>query len=157
MSSNIDSQRAVTKQDLAGALVALSCLPKRLSSNPEIEFAAYETAIEGVMFDDLAMAVKAILKDALGHAFFPAPPELRRQCNAALDVRATELARAAQRQREREQRLPDVVHSPEQRARVAALHRAFHESLKPMAEADEIEEIRKKYDPGALAAIPDRT
>lgn len=156
MSSITNSQRIVTQQDVAAALLKLKILSKRVAVDPSSELESYLIALDGVKACDLAAAVYAILQDALGHAFYPAPPELRRQCNIALDVRATQLSKAARRQREVQQRLPDVERTPEQRARIAALHRAFHDSLRPISEADEIEAIRQKYDPVALAAIPDR-
>lgn len=158
LSNTNDPMRVVTEQDVLGAVVSLGSLPRRASDTAELDLMAFRIALEGVKAADLSAAVRAVLQGALGHAFFPAPPELRLQCNAAMDVRASEAARDLKRKRDVEERaaLRRIEHSPEQRARVAAMHRAFHDSLRPMSEADEVNVIRQRYDPTLLATIPDR-
>lgn len=156
MSSTMNNQRVVTRQDVALALRELEILPKRAAVDPQREFDSYMIGLQGVRVCDLATAVGAILSDALGHAFYPVPPELRRHCNLALEERATEMAKAARLQRERDERPRAVQHTAQQRARVAELYRRFLESLRPMTEAEELEAIRAKYDPAALDSIPDR-
>ncbi|BCG85340.1 hypothetical protein MesoLj113c_14500 [Mesorhizobium sp. 113-3-9] len=159
MRSNTETiERAATRQDVAGALVTLSCLPKRQSVDAVVEFEAYCVALEGIASATLAGAVKAILRNALGHAFFPSPPELRGQCDRIRSAQLDEMANKQRKRRmaEEQAQFAPVVHTKEQMARVARAHKAFLDSLRPMNEADEIEAIRAKYDPKDLERIPDR-
>lgn len=132
--SSTTSDRIVTRQDIAGALVAMGCLHKRVSINPEVEFAAYEAAIEGVKACDLGAAVKSILQGALGHAFFPAPPELRMRCDAIREQRIAEAAKQLQRDRQREEAAAFTRRepTPEAKARVADLMAKFRAGVQIM-------------------------
>ncbi len=46
--------------------------------------AAYSIALEGVSAFALETATKNILRNVLGHPFFPAPPELRAECDRVM-------------------------------------------------------------------------
>lgn len=154
--SNIDTNRRVTKQDVGKALVALGSLPKRTSDEADMDLAAYLVALDGVLACDLACAVRSILQGALRHAFFPSPPEFRMRCDSHADERASHAERDRHRRRLIEERLPTVVHSPDQRSRVAAIYKRFLETWRGTSEEEEIEAIRAKYDPDLLKQIPDR-
>ena len=49
-----------------------------------METAGYYVALEGVSRFAIQTASKAIMRGALGHAFFPSPPELRMQCDEVM-------------------------------------------------------------------------
>ena len=87
-----------TEMDRTGALAALSTLPARASSR--LDRVAYHVALEGVTRWGLTEAVKAILRGALGHAFFPSPPELRVQCDKAMWWHEREAEKIRRRERE---------------------------------------------------------
>lgn len=62
-----DVVRTATDRDALVALAALNPLPRRASINPELEFAAFRTALEGkqvgkivVAYVDLMAAVRAV-------------------------------------------------------------------------------------------------
>lgn len=135
---SITNDRIVTRQDVAASLVAMACLPKRVSANAEVEFAAYETALDSVKACDLAAAVRSVLQGALGHAFFPAPPELRMRCDAVREERVTAEAREMQRQRQADEaraaRRPEPT--PEAKARVADLLAKFRAGIPIMPTSD---------------------
>lgn len=130
--SSSTNERMATRQDLAAALVAMGGLIKRQSIDPEMEFAGYEVAIEGVRAVDLVEAVRSILRGALGHAFFPVPPELRLRCDAVRDARIAEAADELRRRRQAEEARAIGNRSeptPEAKARVAELMAKFHAGI----------------------------
>ncbi len=160
MQSNtkVDQGREVTRQDVAGALMALSSLPKRQTVDPSTEFDAYCVALDRVRNIDLGEAVRSVLQGGCGHAFFPSPPELRLRCNAVMESRLDVLQRERRAQCEREQRasMPMIIHSAEERRRVADLYRDYLSRVNGAAVGDDPAVIKDKYDAKALAAIPDR-
>jgi hypothetical protein len=125
--------------------------------------ASYFLALEGVTKYGLSTAVKAILQNALGHAFFPSPPELRGQCDKAMQPHKEARERAYRRDRDkypcegrRERPLTD-----DERARAAALMAELNkrfERQKDEAMEAERAEIRARYGmtPDVLATIRDR-
>lgn len=118
----------------------------------------YQIALEGVSRYALNEAVKAIIRGALGHTFFPTPVEIRQECNRAIEP----IARAAERQRMNEDQARERVEfekriqarSPEELARVRAVYENFckqHEASKPA----KVEEAAVVLDPDLLAQVPD--
>lgn len=69
-----------TREEVLKCLSFLSGLPSRDSANGQMETAGYYVALEGVSRFAIQTASKAIMRGALGHTFFPSPPELRIQC-----------------------------------------------------------------------------
>lgn len=141
MSSTISTEivRTATERDLLVALAALNPLPRRLSINPELEFATFKTALEGkqvgpivVAYVDLMAAVRGIVQGALGHGFHPSPAELRMQCDAKRAERYEEGAAERRRKALAEEAAafaPTVVERSEQsKARVKALRDEFMRS-----------------------------
>lgn len=125
--------------------------------------ASYFLALEGVTRYGLSTAVKAILQNALGHAFFPSPPELRGQCDKAMQPHKEAREREYRRERDRypcegrRERLTD-----EERAKAAALMAELNKSFERQKnEAIEAEraEIRARYGmtEDVLATIRDRS
>ena len=132
MRSSTNRRRQMTAQDLAGALLSMSCLPKRTTINAEIEFAAYEVALDGVEVIDLAAAVRSVLQGALDHTFFPAPPELRKQCDVHRERRAIETAEQLRLRRPADQTRTVPEPTPEAKARAAELMKKFRDGVRIM-------------------------
>ncbi|AZO54897.1 hypothetical protein EJ077_16670 [Mesorhizobium sp. M8A.F.Ca.ET.057.01.1.1] len=140
MSSDISTEvvRTATDRDLLVSLAALDPLPRRASTNPELEFAAFKTALEGrqvglmvVAYVDLMAAVRAIVQGCLGHAYHPSPAELRMRCNAKRDERLEEIAKAARRRAADEEQASyrsTSTKTAEARERAAATYAAFCEA-----------------------------
>lgn len=115
----------------------------------------YHIALAGVTRYALNEAVKAILRNKLGHTFFPTPVELRRLCDEAMEphirqeqrVRLTEqqARENAEFERVRAQRTPNAV------ARQQAAYRQFCERY----EADRDHPHVPALDPELVAKIPD--
>lgn len=111
---------------------------------------AYYVALEGVTRYGLAEAAKAILRGALCHAFYPSPPELRMQCDKAMEWHE----RRAERERyAKSQAMPDSKRqepTPEAKARMAKVYANFCKSYerKPVTEP-------LKLDPALVAQLPD--
>ncbi len=143
-------------------MVTLAALPSRETSAGQISNAAYLIALDGVTRYGLHEAVKAILKNALGHAFFPSPPEIRGQCDAAMDWHERAAERIRRREREnadfRNQQGGNPPPSEESKARVRALAASLHDSGRKAAEDMERAEIRARYGmtDEVLAAIKDQ-
>jgi len=139
-------------------------LPARESANQQIEKAAYYIALEGVTRFGLAEAVRSILKGSLGHAFFPSPPELRMQCDKAMEWPQRERERQLREERyvrERRENNTITQRSPEAIARQQAAYRKFcegYQSERNEAEEAERAEIRARYGitDESLASIPDQ-
>ena len=123
-----DRLRTVTDQDICAALGELTALPPREGQELEPSLEAYRRALSGVSWRDLAAAVDDISRGALGHGYFPSPPELRIAVDRAAEVEAARLAKIANDRRWREE-----AHSfraiprptPEAKARVQAMVDAF--------------------------------
>lgn len=167
--SNIPAQyqdvwKPATEADKAHALASLSTLPSRAVGLADVDRGAYYLALEGVTRYGLTRAVKAILQNALGHAFFPSPPELRGQCDKAMEWHEAMAQRIRRRERENEEfnrQIGKPVERTEQgRARVSAAYQQFLDSYET-GKADEEEakrdELRRRYGmtPETLASIKD--
>jgi hypothetical protein len=126
----LDPWTKATDMEKLAALSALGSLPSRPVSSPELDSGGYFVALEGVTLYGLTIAVKAILQGALQHAFYPSPPELRRQCDEAMKWHE----RRAERQRLMERSAADfanpafVPKPDEARAKVAATYQSYCES-----------------------------
>lgn len=133
--------------------MTLSGLPSRETTAGELDNAAFMMALEGVTRHGLSEAVKFILRGSLGHAFLPSPPELRIECDKAMEwhVRERErIARREQQERGRREHAPKGEPSPEAKARVAALYADFCKSYEKLAAEDTL-----KLDPALVALVPD--
>lgn len=108
-------------------------------------------ALDGVTRHGLAEAVKFILRGALGHAFLPSPPELRIQCDKAMEWHERERDRIARREQIQRERIPDRDEpSPEAKARVSALYADFCKSYQKAAAEDTL-----RLDPELVAQVAD--
>lgn len=143
----------------------MKSLPARRSDDLDFDEAIYIVALDGVTLWSLMEAVKSIIRGGLGHSFFPAPPEFRMHCNALMQPVYDRFERLERERRDREENasvenLPPRTEAERQRAR--ELMARFNESCADVteragkSEADELAEIRNKYDPELLAAVPDR-
>lgn len=94
----IDVWKPASQEDQIKALILLGALPARAADDVSVDKAAYYLALEGVTRYGLSEAVKAILQGKLGHAFFPSPPELRLQCDAAMEWHEREADRIRRRE-----------------------------------------------------------
>ena len=158
MKTNLPTQRPdvwkpATEADRAAALVSLAALPSRQTSSEKLDRAAYHIALDGVTRYGLTVAVQAILRGALGHAFFPSPPELRMQCDQAMQWHEREAERIRRRQRENAewQRIHGDWRPPTEaeKARTSAVYAKFCEAYeKPAHESP-------KLDPELVAKVPD--
>lgn len=72
---------------ISQALKLLTSLPRRRADDEagKLDLEAYQIALKGVTRYGLNLATQAVLRGAHGHAFFPSPAELRRQCDAAME------------------------------------------------------------------------
>ncbi|MGN6534280.1 MAG: hypothetical protein ACTHKQ_00945 [Mesorhizobium sp.] len=133
------------------ALISLGALPARESVNQQIEKASYYIALEGVTRYGLSEAVRAILKGALSHAFFPSPPELRMQCDKAMEWHERYREKQLREERYlRERRENNVVttRTPEAIAHQQETYRRFlagYEDRQKAADEAERAEIRARY------------
>lgn len=133
--------------------MTLSGLPSRATTAGELDNAAFMMALEGVTRHGLSEAVKFILRGALGHAFLPSPPELRQQCDRAMEWHERErlrIARQEQIAKERKQFAPAGEPSPEAKARVSAIYAEFCKGYEKAAAEDTL-----KLDPELVAQVPD--
>lgn len=152
-----------SEADKAQALASLSMLQSRAVGDRDLVRASYYAALEGVTRYSLAEAVKAIMKNALGHSFMPSPPELRGQCDKAMEWPERERERIRRREQIERER-PPVRPEPTQaeKARVAALNSQFQRAADSdgaaAREAAERAEIRARYGmtDDVLAAIKDQ-
>lgn len=131
--------------------MTLSGLPSRATTAGELDNAAFMMALEGVTRHGLSEAVKFILRGALGHAFLPSPPELRIQCDKAMEWHVLERERIARQQQiERDRIPPRKEPAPEEKARVAALYADFCASYEKAAAKE-----TPLLDPELVAQVPD--
>lgn len=129
----------------------------------ELHEAGYFVALEGVTKHGLSEACRAILKGRLGHAFYPSPPELRLQCDKAMEGHRWHRERERRETRyinERRENNANAYRSPEAIAKQQETYRRFvagYAETEAKAEAAEREEIRARYGitDEAIANIPD--
>lgn len=160
MTSNLPANRQdvwikATEMDKTAALASLASLPSRATSSAELSKAGYYVALENVTRYGLSEAVKAILKGSLKHAFFPSPPELRLQCDKAMEWHENMDMRIRRQERENEEfnRLhgkPWEPDGPEQKARAARLYADFCKGYEQA-----VTEETFTLDPDLVAKIPD--
>lgn len=121
-----------TDGDKLDRLTMLSTsLGMRMPTDKKMLRAAFLIALDGVTLWALDQATRAILQNALGHPFMPAPPELRGLCDKAMVPHVEERERGRQaaireaaRARHRALPAPEApaeLYSPAARAKVAAL------------------------------------
>lgn len=149
-----DVWKPATEAEKSQALVMLASLPSRATSSAALDKAGYYIALEGVTRHGLFEAVKAILKGALSHAFFPSPPELRIQCDKAMEWHEAYAERIRRREREnaefkRQQLGEPILRTAEGRARQQASYAAYcaahGDSERKRIEAQEREDVRARY------------
>lgn len=166
LAHRIDVWAPASQEDMIKALISLGALPARETVNQQIEKASYYLALEGVTRYGLSEAVRAILQGKLGHAFFPSPPELRQQCDKAMEGHRWHRERERRETRyinERRENNALTQRSPEAIAKQQAIYRQFVDGYaKPEAKAEETEraEIRARYGMtdelvSAIADLPD--
>lgn len=149
--NQIDHWSKATDQDKLKALASLNSLPSRQTDTVEISEAGYFVALDGVTRYGLTEAVRAILKGGLNHAFFPSPPELRMQCDKAMEWPERQRERELRNQRYIRERIETNLHtqrSPEAVARQQAAYRKFLagcETEKRSADEADRAEIRARY------------
>lgn len=170
MASSSSADRKATEQDVLGVVMALDVLPGRTNSLVDMHLEAYRVALEGdvpgrieVEQRDLAVASRRCLQARHGHAFRPNPAELRMMVDAVRDQRLSLVERERRRAAIRAEAAAfgPVKHDPAEAERVDQIYRKFCEwddrERRGVVPADEeIEAIRAKYSPIALAQIPDR-
>lgn len=120
----------------------------------------YFVALEGVTRHALSEAVKAVMRNKLGHTFFPSPVELRRLCDEAQAPHN----RMAERIRQREQQSREnaefnrvmAQRTPAAKERAKAVYDAYcrdYEAGKVKQQSEE--RIGPPLDPELLAKVPD--
>lgn len=112
-------------------------------------------ALDGVTRHGLSEAVKAILKGALGHAFLPSPPELRMQCDKAMEWHRAERENIRRREREnaefnRQHGGPWKPPTIQEKERAARVYAEFCKGYEKTSAEDTL-----KLDPELVAQIPD--
>lgn len=150
------------------ALASLAVLPSRATSSGELDRAAYHTALDGVTKYGLSWAVRSILRGGLKHGFLPSPPELRMQCDKAMEPhlemkRVIDRAERMKREQAAFDAELDAAHAaktPEAKRRAQQVYRQFlaaQEQIRADEEAAERAEIRSRYGmtPDVLAGIKD--
>lgn len=125
-----DPWTKATHDEKVAALAGMNSMPSRQNVSSAVNLAGYLIALDGVTRYGLTTAVKAILQGALGHAFYPSPPELRLQCNEAMKHYVEQAERKRQQVRENadfnRQFAGAFEPKPEaSRQRVKEIHKAF--------------------------------
>jgi hypothetical protein len=119
-----------------------------------VERAMYFVALDGVTRYALNEAVKAIIRGALGHTFFPSPVELRKQCDAAMapHIRQAERVRRHEALANENAEFERVIASrtPESITRVEAVYDQFCKQYRSPAA-----ETAPMLDPELVAQVPD--
>lgn len=140
-------------------LLLLGALPSREAGSAKIEKAAYYIALDGVSTFGLTRAMEAILQGKHGHTFFPSPAELRMQCDKAMEpiIAAHQKATRERLQREQAAEFKPVVHTQAEIVRVNEIYHKFCAGYVTDFKTEDqlIAEIRAKYDPDMLDAVPD--
>jgi hypothetical protein len=155
----IDVWALASQDETIDAMMLLSVLPARAATDPRLNREAYYLALEGVTAYGLKEAVKSILQGSLGHGFFPAPPELRMQCNKTMEPHLWERERARRRnQLESERPNPQSAKTQEAKARVSKLYDDFLASTAAVSKDPADFGFRERYGitTEKLAELPDR-
>ena len=150
-----DVWKPATEIEKIQALVTISGLPSRETTAGEIDNAAFMMALDGVTRYGLSEAVKFILRGALGHAFLPSPPELRMQCDRAMEHHKQMRERIARQERIASDRLPDI---PPRTADEIARHKermARFYKASGYEDGQKIAQERVTLDPELVAQIAD--
>lgn len=123
--------------------------------------AMYFVALDGVTRYALSEAVKAVMRNKLGHTFFPSPVELRRLCDEAqrpMHEMARRVAMTQQMAQERdEHRRIRETWTPEARERARAIYDEYcrsHEASKVKGRSTD-ERFGPPLDPAVLALVED--
>lgn len=161
--NQIDVWAPASDQDKLKALASLNSLPSRQTNEVELHEAGFFVALEGVTKHGLSEACRAILKGRLGHAFYPSPPELRMQCDKAMEGHRWHRERERREMRYINERRESNAHtqrSPEAVAKQQAVYQAFvarQEDEKARAEEAEHAAIRARYGitEDSIAHLPD--
>lgn len=103
------------------------------------------------------------MQNALGHGFLPSPPELRGQCDKAMEVFEERARRQRRLERENEEfnrqfGKPSPPLTEDERHRQRERMARFYRSIGKDEEGDEAsfrERMEAKYGREALAAVPD--
>lgn len=122
-----DVWKRADQDDWRRALALLKRLPSQATSSAEFDQQVYFIALDGTTQYGLFEAVKSILQGGLGHTFYPSPPELRIQCDKAMEHHVAMRDRIARQEQIRRERLPELPPLDEaakerQRQRMAAFH-----------------------------------
>jgi len=116
-------------------------------------------ALEGVTRHGLAEAVRFILRGALGHGFMPSPPELRIQCDKAMQWHHDEAERIRRREQIATERPAPVKRTQAQIERNKELVSGLYRSMGWEPDESDPDAFRAameaKYGADALAKIPD--
>jgi hypothetical protein len=139
------------------ALASLAGLPSRQADDAELDRKMYHYALQGVSRYALNEAVKAIIRGALGHTFFPSPVELRMQCEKAMEphIRQAERIRIREEQETENARFNKVLaqRTPEAMARVSEVYRQYCEAYNATKAKEESPAFT--LDPELVALVPD--
>jgi hypothetical protein len=150
-----DVWKPATEVEKIQALVTLSGLPSRETTAGEIDNAAFMMALDGVTRYGLSEAVRFILRGALDHAFLPSPPELRIQCDKAMEYHKQMRERIARQERIASERLPDIPpRTADEIARHAERMARFYEAS-GYEDGRKIAQERVTLDPALVAQIAD--
>lgn len=150
-----DVWKPATEVEKIQALVTLSGLPSRETTAGEIDNAAFMMALDGVTRYGLSEAVRFILRGALGHAFLPSPPELRIQCDKAMEHHKQMRERIARQERIASERLPDIPpRTADEIARHTERMARFYEAS-GYEDGRKIAQERVTLDPALVAQIAD--
>lgn len=137
----------------------LGVLSARQATDPRLNREAYYLALEGVTSYALKTAEKAILQGILGHSFFPSPPELRIQCNKAMEPYEWERERAKRRTLlESESLKPLPPKTAAAKERVSRLYAEFLDSCAGVSDTPSDFDLRERHGitDERLAELPDR-
>lgn len=126
-------------------------MPSRATSSAEFDQQVYFIALDGTTQYGLFEAVKFILRGALGHAFFPSPPEFRLECDKRMDPHIRQRDRAIRQDQISRERIPDRAEpTAAEKARVSAVYADFCRGYEKAAVEDTL-----KLDPELVALVPD--
>ena len=135
--------------------MTLSGLPSRETTAGEIDNAAFMMALDGVTRYGLSEAVRFILRGALGHAFLPSPPELRIQCDKAMQYHRQMRDRIIRQENIRRDREPDIPpRTADEIARQKERMARFYEAS-GYEDGQKIAQERVTLDPALVAQIAD--
>lgn len=150
-----DTWTKATETQVLQALTSLAGLPSRQADDADMDRRMYHIALAGVTRYALNEAVKAVLRNKLGHTFFPTPVELRRLCDEAIEphIRQERRVRMIEQQAQENAEFDRVIaqRTPEAIARQQAAYREFCERY----EAERHPAHIPTLDPELVAKIPD--